>query len=99
MIFEIMSVTISWLTTQAFKVLKELSFARQGDQQPSSGEEGLELIQAEVSLASCRDGSACPGVYHTSTHSRRLSLLSRVPHKLPTLCCYLPARYFFCILL
>lgn len=40
-----MLVTTSWLTTQAFKVLKELSFARQGNQQPSSVEEELALIQ------------------------------------------------------
>lgn len=46
--FEVMLVTTSWLTTQA---LKELSFARQGNQQPFSVEEELALIQREVSLA------------------------------------------------
>lgn len=60
---------------------------------------GPDTDREKLVWLSCRDITTCTGVCHMSTHSKLLSLLRCVPHIVHILCCCLPGRYFFCLLL
>lgn len=91
-----MVVTTLWLPTQAFEVLKELIFARLGDQQPNPLEAELDLIQTDVSLALLPSETLVPVLVHT-THPlmEQLFLLScSIPISFIS-CAAVYTRYFF----